>query len=74
MCSSSPQTPDVVVRDPKQEARKAANEAAKKANAELAGIRARKAKNSLMMRGAAGVTEQANTALAQAAGKVRLGS
>ena len=74
MCSSSPSTPDVVVRDPKIEARKAAAEAAKKANKEMAAIRARKAQSTLMARGAAGVTGDANTLLQQAAGKVRLGA
>ncbi len=74
MCSSSPETPDVVVRDPKADARKAAAEAAKKANKELAAIRARKAKSTLLARGAAGVEGTGNTLLAQAVGKQRLGS
>lgn len=75
MCiGGAPKTPKVVQRDPQAEARKAAQEATMKANEESAAIRARKAKNTLMARGAAGVGGTADTLMQVAAGKPNLGS
>lgn len=67
--------PAVVQRDPKAEAEAAANEAAKKANAETASRRRSKQRSSLLTTGAQGVQGPAGTSLlATASGKDSLGS
>ena len=75
MCGSQkkPKTPKVVQRDPNAEARKAAEAAALVANQEAANARARKQRNNLLARGAAGVQGQANVMGGQAVGKQTLG-
>lgn len=54
MGGKAPKTPTVVQRDPIAEQRKAENEAAMKANSELALRRRRRAGNSLLTAGAQG--------------------
>ena len=62
MCTpKKPKTPPVVVRDPVKEAADAANEAAGKANADIAARRRRRRQSSLITTSARGYTGPANT-------------
>lgn len=77
MCGGG-KPPKVVKRDPKAEAEQAANEAAFKANSEIAAIRKRKQGASLLAAGANGtqgvVSPVRSTLLASASGKNTLGA
>ena len=72
MCSA-PKPPPVVARDPIAEAAAAANDAAGKANSELAFRRKQRRMNSLFTGSRAGVTTRGPSLMAQAYAKPTLG-